>query len=378
MIQIKTLNQNYSTTKLCYKLLDNKYLDEYGKIKEEYKFKLNFPEFGIVDSKIPAKKNEKFDTYLFLPEGEGRKGEGGLRTKGYFKFSYEKKDRKWYIVENYKFIKEVNLDKSIVKDYEKLPLISIITVVFNGEKYLEKTIQSVINQTYPNVEYIIIDGGSTDGTLDIIKKYEDYIDYWVSEKDRGIYDAMNKGIDLATGRWINFMNAGDKFYNENVVERIFSKKNYIGYKIIYGDVETIYDKFKIIHKAGKLENLYRGMQFSHQSTFFDSTYHKENKYYIEYDLSADFFNLISLYFKEKDVFYYLNYVVSSVNTYGISEKKIFNSVFQHWKAIKYIKRDNLYVNILYILNLIKQYFKLKFLNIKVLNLYRKIKYKVFK
>ena len=85
---IKILNNNYSTTKLCYKLLEDSYLDENGKIKEEFKVKLNFPEVGIVDSKISAKENEKFDIYLFLPEGEGRKGEGGLRTRGYFKFSY--------------------------------------------------------------------------------------------------------------------------------------------------------------------------------------------------------------------------------------------------------------------------------------------------
>ena len=113
---------------------------------------------------------DKFETILFLPESENRKGEGGLRTKGYFKKSYDDK-----------------------------PLISIITVVFNGERYLEQTIQSVIDQTYDNVEYIIIDGGSTDGTLDIIKKYEDKIDYWVSEKDNGIYDAMNKGIKVCYG-----------------------------------------------------------------------------------------------------------------------------------------------------------------------------------
>ena len=84
-----TITDKYSTTKLCYKLLDDKYLDKNGKVRRDLKFKLSFPEFGIVDSKIPAKEGEKFDTYLFLPEGEDRKGEGGLRTKGYFKFSYK-------------------------------------------------------------------------------------------------------------------------------------------------------------------------------------------------------------------------------------------------------------------------------------------------
>nr|WP_071779299.1 glycosyltransferase family 2 protein [Sulfurimonas hongkongensis] len=92
----------------------------------------------------------------------------------------------------------------------KRPLVSIITVVYNGEEHLEETILSIINQTYEHVEYIIIDGGSTDGTLKIIKKYEDAIDYWVSKKDSGIYDAMNKGIERASGEWINFINAGDR------------------------------------------------------------------------------------------------------------------------------------------------------------------------
>jgi len=205
--KIECLNPNYSTTRLCYKLVDDKYLDESGKIKEEYKFKLNFSEFGIVNSKIPAKEDEKFDTLLFLPEGEGRKGEGGLRTKGYFKFSYEYNDDLGFRVEDLDI--PVKIPQTSNLKSQTYPLITIITVVYNGEKYLEETIKSVINQTYPNVEYIIIDGGSTDGTLDIIKKYEDYIDYWVSEKDKGIYDAMNKGILVSNGKYLLFLNADD-------------------------------------------------------------------------------------------------------------------------------------------------------------------------
>jgi len=116
---------------------------------------------------------------------------GGLRTKGHSK-----------------------------KTDEARPLISVVTVVFNGEAHLEQTIRSVLNQGYGNVEYIIVDGGSTDRTVDIIKRYEDRIDYWISEKDQGIYDAMNKGIRLSTGRWVNFMNAGDTFVRDDVLERI--------------------------------------------------------------------------------------------------------------------------------------------------------------
>jgi Glycosyl transferase family 2 len=93
------------------------------------------------------------------------------------------------------------------------PLISVITVVFNGEQKIAQTIQSVINQDCENVEYIIIDGGSSDRTIEIIEQYADRIDYWQSAEDLGIYDAMNKGIDLATGEWLNFMNCGDLFYS---------------------------------------------------------------------------------------------------------------------------------------------------------------------
>ncbi len=172
-------------------------------IDEKYSTtKLLTKEKPVVENKL----EDKFETVLFLPEGENRKGEGGLRTKGYFKKSYENK-----------------------------PLISIITVVFNGEKYLEQTIQSVINQSYDNVEYIIVDGGSTDGTVDIIKKYEEQIDYWVSEEDKGIYDAMNKGIDLVTGDWINFMNASDGFVDEKVLIKVFND-NITNVDLIYGAI----------------------------------------------------------------------------------------------------------------------------------------------
>jgi glycosyltransferase involved in cell wall biosynthesis len=99
------------------------------------------------------------------------------------------------------------------------PLVTVITVVFNGKKHLEQTILSVLDQSYKNIEYIVVDGGSTDGTLDILIKYDDRIDYWVSEPDNGIYDAMNKGIGLAKGELIGIINSDD-YYLDGAVEKI--------------------------------------------------------------------------------------------------------------------------------------------------------------
>ena len=102
----------------------------------------------------------------------------------------------------------------------RAPLITVITAVLNGENTLERTIQSVIGQDYKNIEYIIIDGGSTDGTLDIIKKYEHAIDYWISETDEGIYGAMNKGIQASSGEWIYFLGSDDYLVADNVLDTI--------------------------------------------------------------------------------------------------------------------------------------------------------------
>jgi glycosyltransferase involved in cell wall biosynthesis len=102
-------------------------------------------------------------------------------------------------------------------------LVSIITITFNAEKYIERTIQSVISQTYTNIEYIIIDGASTDKTLEIIKKYKEKISVLISEKDKGIYDAMNKGLQKATGDYVWFMNAGDEIYAPDTLKKIMEQ-----------------------------------------------------------------------------------------------------------------------------------------------------------
>lgn len=102
-----------------------------------------------------------------------------------------------------------------------MKIISIITINYNNKVGLKKTIESVIQQDFNSFEFIVIDGGSTDGSYDVIQEYRNYIDYWVSEPDKGIYNAMNKGITIARGEYCNFMNSGDFFYDKNVLSSIF-------------------------------------------------------------------------------------------------------------------------------------------------------------
>ncbi len=106
-----------------------------------------------------------------------------------------------------------------------LPLVSIITVTYNAEKYLEETIESVLAQTYPMIEYLIIDGKSTDATLEIIKKHQHQINFWQSEPDKGIYDAMNKGLAKAKGEYVWFMNAGDTIYAPDTLSEVMKNSS---------------------------------------------------------------------------------------------------------------------------------------------------------
>lgn len=165
--------------------------------------------------------------------------------------------------------------------------ISVVTVCYNASDLIEPTIKSVIDQTYSNLEYIIIDGGSTDGTIDIIKKHSDNIAYWVSEPDKGIYDAMNKGISAATGDYICFMNAGDVFSANNVLEKIAPHLN--GQEVVYGKWHRCYsDGKRKLAGPLKIDVLKVEMAFCHQAAFVKLPYHKNNPFDTSYRFSADY------------------------------------------------------------------------------------------
>lgn len=147
-----------------------------------------------------------------------------------------------------------------------LPKITVITVVFNGEKTLEKTILSVINQTYENIEYIIIDGGSEDSTIDIITAYEGAIDYWVSQEDDGIYDAMNKGISFSSGEFVIFMNSGDIFISQTILQDL-------AYQIAEIETDVIFGRWlRFPENVECNPNCLKGF-FNHQSVIYRSSLH---------------------------------------------------------------------------------------------------------
>ena len=174
-------------------------------------------------------------------------------------------------------------------------IVSVVTICFNAADIIEGTIKSVISQSYPNVEYIIVDGGSTDGTIDIIRKYEDKIASWVSEKDNGIYDAMNKGIRKASGKWLNFMNAGDSFCSGTVIEDIISKIDEDTI-IAYGNTILKYDLGERLATPSPIEGIIKGMVFGHQATFIDSQYHKSHLYDTTFRSSGDYNFFYQSYF----------------------------------------------------------------------------------
>lgn len=190
------------------------------------------------------------------------------------------------------------------------PKISIVTVCYNAVHTIEQTILSVSNQTYQNIEYIIIDGGSTDGTVEIIKRYESHFSYWISESDKGIYDAMNKGIKKTSGEWVIFMNSGDLFVDKTVLENVFLRDSHSNSEVLvlYGSYKEINND--IISNEIKPLNIctlkYK-MPFCHQSTFVKGEILKKYLFDSSLRIAADFklFNSIYKKYGEK-AFQYIN------------------------------------------------------------------------
>ncbi len=253
--------------------------------------------------------------------------EGGLRTKNIFK------------------------KRSVEK-----PLITIITAVFNNEKYLEECILSLHNQKYENYEHIVIDGGSSDNTINIIKKYEDKIDYWCSGNDKGIYDAFNNGMQLATGDYIGFLNSDD-YYSHNALELLIKYINkYPEKDFFFGAVKKHwgvlygYKPYKIYWSWG--------FYSSHSTGFFikkDSA-KKVGLYNLKYKYSSDYDYFFRMIVKKK-----LHGVGTKKNElFGTFRRGGYSSsikFFDHFMEETQIRLDNGQNRILVLIIFIYKYLK---------------------
>ncbi len=158
--------------------------------------------------------------------------------------------------------------------------VTIITVVYNAVDKIGPTIESVLAQNYGNVEYIVIDGASADGTVEVINRYRDRIDAFVSKRDKGIYDALNKGVDLATGDWIGIMNAGDVFASNDVLERVFSRSDAVADRdVVYGDAIAFWEGAeKYVKSPTSVDGLAKGPTYRHGASFVRREIHKKYKF----------------------------------------------------------------------------------------------------
>lgn len=210
---------------------------------------------------------------------------------------------------------------------------SIITINYNNRDGLERTIQSVINQTCQDFEYIIIDGGSTDGSVDVIKKYADRIDYWVSEPDKGIYNAMNKGILQAHGEYLNFMNSGDCFYDEKVLYNVIP---YLTHDIIHGKMYNEKYKTYAFHydSFNPTFLFFYESSLNHQSCFIHSSLFVDSLYDENYKIVSDW-----KFYTEKIIFdnctiINIPLVVSSFQGGGITECNADLNKFERQQVLK--------------------------------------------
>ncbi|RZK49420.1 MAG: glycosyltransferase [Pedobacter sp.] len=225
--------------------------------------------------------------------------------------------------------------------------ISIITVVYNAEKYIKDCIESILNQSYHDIEYIIIDGGSTDRTLQEIEKYKHRINHFISEKDEGLYDAINKGIKIATGDVVGILNADDTLVSNDVICKIVDAfKNKPETQAVYGDLNYITPiSNKVIrewisYQAGKID-IENGWMPAHPTLYLRrELFESYADYALDMGTAADY-DLILRYFHKFTIkAIYLPLLMVNMRTGGLSNR----SITSLWKAMKYdykaLKRNN--------------------------------------
>ena len=184
--------------------------------------------------------------------------------------------------------------------------VTVVTAVLNDAGHIEQTILSVISQTDIEIEYIIVDGGSKDGTLELIGKYKDKISLLISEPDRGVYDAMNKGIKYSTGDFVYFLNSGDVLLNPSILSKIKLEELKERNAIIYGNVVVAYGNIEALEKPRPFFNSkmkFKGIGICHQSMFFPGELIRNEKYDLSYKIAADYDLVYRLWRKGTEFLY---------------------------------------------------------------------------
>jgi glycosyltransferase involved in cell wall biosynthesis len=220
---------------------------------------------------------------------------------------------------------------------DKLPKISVITVVFNDAAHVEGTIKSVVNQNYPDIEYIVIDGASTDGTKEIIEKYSDSISFWLSEPDTGLYNAMNKGLKKATGQYVLFLNSGDKLRNPKILQTIFAKLNGQLPDVVFGETMIVAEDGSEIglRRLKAPENLTwkslrDGMLVCHQS--FLASRELAPEYDEKYCFAADYDWMLKI-LKAADSIHNSQLIIASFLDGGVSKKNIRKGLLERFSIM---------------------------------------------
>lgn len=225
------------------------------------------------------------------------------------------------------------------------PKISVVTVCYNAAKDIEKTIRSVLNQTYLNIEYIIIDGASKDGTMDVVNKYKNKIACIVSEPDKGIYDAMNKGIDKATGDYVQFLNAGDILHSPEIFMNVFGKGSF-DEDVVYGDI--VYHmqcgNFYVVPAA--IDDFKTTFPIAHPSTFVSRTVLSEYQFDTTYRIAADFDLLRRIYQANKTFKYVNEPIVYFDSITGVSSTSTLSAWIEYNKVLGNIEQDNWKIKLL--------------------------------
>ncbi len=236
------------------------------------------------------------------------------------------------------------------------PVVSIITVCFNSEKTIRNTIESVLSQDYPNIEYLIIDGGSTDNTLSIVREYDVRISRIVSERDHGIYDAMNKGISFASGEIIGMLNSDDIYINDHAVSELIKK-------MLSEDADSVFADLIIVDpdNLNKVIRYYDSSYFEPSKfkfgwmpahpTFFvkKALYDKVGPYSLDYQISADYEMLIRLLWVQKASYTYLQKPVVRMRYGGASTADLSRNLLLNREIVQACRANGIYTNLFLVL-----------------------------